>query len=80
MLLFMTRPWNLGKVSMLLMGQGGYATGVELEVVDRRWDRKKLQRPLKLLYSLELAEEIDAKERKEVESTKVTGIAEVERH
>ena len=72
--------WRLGKVSKLLMGEGGYARGVEVEIVDRRGDPKKLQRPLRPSYSLELANEIDAKEKEEVENGKVTGIAEVVLH
>ena len=49
--------WRLGKIVKLLTGKDGYTRGVELEVADKKGQRKRLQRPLQLLYSLEIKEQ-----------------------
>ena len=49
--------WRLGKIVKLLTGKDGYTRGVELEVADKKCQRKRLQRPLQLLYSLEIKEQ-----------------------
>ena len=49
--------WRLGKIVKLLKGKDGHTRGVELEVADKKGERKRLQRPLQLLYSLEIKEQ-----------------------
>ena len=72
--------WKFGKVSKLLMGQDGHTRRVELEAANKKRDHKMLQRPLKLLCSLELADEMEAKEKKAVKDAEVTDTGEVEEH